>query len=257
MKLNLKRPLVIFDVESTGLDITKDRIIEISWIKVYPGGREEQRCLRINPDGVPISPQAQAVHKIPKEELLDKPTFKQVAAELAQVFEGSDIAGFNSNQFDIPMLAEEFLRAGVNFDPAKHRLVDVQTIFHRMEPRDLGAACRFYLGHEMENPHAASSDTRITYEVLLAQLDRYPSLPNDVEQLAKFSSRLKRVDLAARMVYDEQGRVVFNFGKYKGQPVKEVLAKDPSYYDWMMRGDFAENTKQALTRIKLEMKANK
>ncbi|MBQ2484015.1 MAG: 3'-5' exonuclease [Muribaculaceae bacterium] len=257
MKLNLKRPLVIFDVESTGLDITKDRIIEISWIKVYPGGREEQRCLRINPDGVPISPQAQAVHKIPMEELLDKPTFKQVAAELAQVFEGSDIAGFNSNQFDIPMLAEEFLRAGVNFDPAKHRFVDVQTIFHRMEPRDLGAACRFYLGHEMENHHAASADTRTTYEVLLAQLDRYPSLPNDVEQLAKFSSRLKRVDLAARMVYDEQGRVVFNFGKYKGQPVKEVLAKDPSYYDWMMRGDFAENTKQALTRIKLEMKANK
>ena len=253
MNLNLKRPIVFFDLETTGLNITKDKIVEISYIKVYPNGTEEQKTLRINP-GMPIPKESTEVHRITDADVANCPRFNQVAKELAAVFEGSDIAGFNSNRFDIPMLQEEFLHAGVSFDFTKRKFVDVQTIFHKMEQRNLTAAYRFYCGKELENSHSANADTRATYEVLKSQLDRYPSLQNDVDYLAAFSTQNKNVDLAGRFVYNEKNEVVFNFGKYKGKPVEEVLQHDTGYYGWIMNGDFPLNTKQVLTRIKLRGK---
>lgn len=207
MNLNLKRPIVFFDLETTGLNITKDKIVEISYIKVYPNGTEEQKTLRINP-GMPIPKESTEVHHITDADVANCPRFNQVAKELAAVFEGSDIAGFNSNRFDIPMLQEEFLHAGVSFDFTKRKFVDVQTIFHKMEQRNLTAAYRFYCGKELENSHSANADTRATYEVLKSQLDRYPSLQNDVDYLAAFSTQNKNVDLAGRFVYNEKNEVV-------------------------------------------------
>lgn len=253
MNLNLKRPIVFFDLETTGLNITKDKIVEISYIKVYPNGTEEQKTLRINP-GMPIPKESTEVHHITDADVANCPRFNQVAKELAAVFEGSDIAGFNSNRFDIPMLQEEFLHAGVSFDFTKRKFVDVQTIFHKMEQRNLTAAYRFYCGKELENSHSANADTRATYEVLKSQLDRYPSLQNDVDYLAAFSTQNKNVDLAGRFVYNEKNEVVFNFGKYKGRRVKEVLKVDSGYYGWMMNGDFPQDTKNVLTKIKLQSK---
>lgn len=253
MNLNLKRPIVFFDLETTGLNITKDKIVEISYIKVYPNGTEEQKTLRINP-GMPIPKESTEVHRITDADVANCPRFNQVAKELAAVFEGSDIAGFNSNRFDIPMLQEEFLHAGVSFDFTKRKFVDVQTIFHKMEQRNLTAAYRFYCGKELENSHSANADTRATYEVLKSQLDRYPSLQNDVDYLAAFSTQNKNVDLAGRFVYNEKNEVVFNFGKYKGRRVKEVLKVDSGYYGWMMNGDFPQDTKNVLTKIKLQSK---
>ena len=253
MNLNLKRPIVFFDLETTGLNITKDKIVEISYIKVYPNGTEEQKTLRINP-GMPIPKESTEVHRITDADVANCPRFNQVAKELAAVFEGSDIAGFNSNRFDIPMLQEEFLHAGVSFDFTKRKFVDVQTIFHKMEQRNLTAAYRFYCGKELENSHSANADTRATYEVLKSQLDRYPSLQNDVDYRAAFSTQNKNVDLAGRFVYNEKNEVVFNFGKYKGRSVKEVLKVDSGYYGWMMNGDFPQDTKNVLTKIKLQSK---
>lgn len=253
MNLNLKRPIVFFDLETTGLNITKDKIVEISYIKVYPNGTEEQKTLRINP-GMPIPKESTEVHHITDADVANCPRFNQVAKELAAVFEGSDIAGFNSNRFDIPMLQEEFLHAGVSFDFTKRKFVDVQTIFHKMEQRNLTAAYRFYCGKELENSHSANADTRATYEVLKSQLDRYPSLQNDVDYLAAFSTQNKNVDLAGRFVYNEKNEVVFNFGKYKGRSVKEVFKVDSGYYGWMMNGDFPQDTKNVLTKIKLQSK---
>ena len=252
MKLNLRNPIIFFDVESTGLNITSDRIIEIAYIKVWPNGNEESRTLRINPE-MHIPEQSTAVHHITDDDVKDCPTFKQVARELGHVFEGCDIAGFNSNHFDVPILAEEMARAGVDFDVTRRKFIDVQTIYHRMERRDLAAAYKFYCGREMDNHHAALADTQATYEVLKAQLDRYPDvLQNDVEELAKISSYSRNVDLAGRFVYDDDGHEVFNFGKYKGQRVEDVLKRDTGYYGWMLNGDFTLNTKQALTRLKLK-----
>ncbi|MBO6250631.1 MAG: 3'-5' exonuclease [Muribaculaceae bacterium] len=253
MKLKLKNPIIFFDVESTGLNITKDRIIEISYVKVRPdGGEPEVRTYRVNPE-MHIPQESTNVHHITDDDVKDAPTFRQIAQTLANVFEGCDIAGFNSNQFDIPILAQEMARAGVNIDFARRRFVDVQTIYHKKERRDLEAAYRFYCGKEMENHHSSACDAMTTYEVLMGQLDRYPDLQNDVSFLAEYSSHNNKVDLAGRFIYDEQQRPVFNFGKYKGQLVTDVLHRDPGYYAWMMQGDFAENTKQALTRIKLNM----
>lgn len=253
MELKLKRPIVFFDLETTGLDIARDRIVELSYVKVHPDGREQRKCLRFNP-GMAIPAASTAVHHITDDDVRNEPTFAQRAREVAEVFKDSDIAGFNSNQFDVPMLVEEMLRAGVEFDITRHKLVDVQTIYHKMEKRDLAAAVLFYTGKPMENHHSATADTEATYEVLKAQLDRYDSLQNDVDFLAEFSTRSHRVDLAGRIVRDEQGREVFNFGQHKGKPVEEVLKTAPGYYEWMMKGDFPENTKQVLTRIKLRMK---
>jgi DNA polymerase-3 subunit epsilon len=251
MKLNLKNPVVFFDLETTGVNITSDRIVEISYLKVYPNGDETPKTKRINPE-MHIPEEASKVHGIYDEDVKDCPTFKQVAKEIAADFEGADIAGFNSNRFDVPLLAEEFLRAGVDLDMTRRKFIDVQVIFHKMEQRTLVAAMKFYCGKELEGAHSADADTRATYEVLQAQLDRYPELQNDINYLSEFSSHTNNVDFAGRIVYNEKGVEVFNFGKYKGIPVREVFQRDPSYYSWMMQGDFTLNTKQVLTRIKLE-----
>lgn len=251
MKLNLKNPIVFFDLETTGVNITSDRIVEISYLKVFPNGNEVSRTMRINPE-MHIPEQASEVHGIYDDDVKDCPTFKQVAKDVANDFEGADIAGFNSNRFDVPLLAEEFLRAGVDLDMTRRKFIDVQVIFHKMEQRTLSAAVKFYCGKELEGAHSADADTRATYEVLQAQLDRYDELQNDIAWLSEFSSHTRNVDFAGRIVYDDKGVEVFNFGKYKGIPVVEVLRRDPSYYSWMMQGDFSLNTKQVLTRIKLK-----
>lgn len=254
MELNLKNPLIFFDVETTGLNVSKDKIIELSYIKVYPNGTEESNTVRINP-GFPIPAESSAIHHITDDDVKDCPMFKQVARILEKVFEGCDIAGFNSNRFDIPILVEEFLNAGVSINFSKRKFIDVQTIFHKMEQRTLSAAYKFYCHKELDSAHSACADTRATYEVLKAQLDMYPSLVNDVEFLSKFSSQTRNVDFAGRIVYNDNNVEVFNFGKYKGQPVEEILKKDVGYYGWIMQGDFPQNTKNVITAIKLRNKA--
>ena len=256
MQLKLKNPLVFFDLETTGINITKDRIVEISYLKVMPDGKEECKTRRVNPQ-MPIPEQATAIHGITDDDVKDCPTFKELAKSLATQIEGCDLAGFNSNRFDIPMLAEELLRAGVDIDLTKRKFIDVQTIFHKMEQRNLAAAYKFYCGKDLIDAHSAESDTRATYEVLKSQLDKYSDLENDVDALSKFSSFNNNVDFAGRMVYNENGDEVINFGKYKGQLVKEVLVRDFGYYGWIMNGDFPLNTKQKLTEIRLSMKDEK
>lgn len=250
MALNLKKPIIFFDLETTGVSITRDRIVEISMIKLMPNGEERMRTLRVNPE-MHIPEEATAVHHITDADVADKPTFKAIAKDLAQSFIGCDIAGFNSNKFDIPMLSEEFGRAGVSFDFSKARFVDVQTIFHKKEQRTLVAAYKFYCGKNLDDAHSATADTRATYEVLLAQLERYDDLPNDIDALSDFSSQNRNVDLLGRIVLNDKNVEVINFGKYKGRPVAEVLKKDPGYYSWIMQGDFPQNTKDTFTRLKL------
>jgi DNA polymerase-3 subunit epsilon len=251
MKLNLKNPIVFFDLETTGINITKDRIVEISLLKIYPNGKEESKTRRINPE-MPIPPQVTAIHGISDEDVKDCPTFKQIAKSLADQLEGCDLAGFNSARFDVPMLSEEFLRTGIDFDMSKRKFIDVQIIFHKKEQRTLEAAYKFYCDKELENAHSAEADTMATYEVLKAQLKHYPDLVNDIEALSKeYSSFNNNVDYAGRMIYDEKGVEIINFGKHKGKSVKEVLRTEPSYYTWMMDGDFPLNTKQMLTKIRL------
>ncbi len=253
MELNLKKPIIFFDLETTGINITHDRIVEISVIKIMPNGEVTERTRRVNP-GMPIPPEATAVHHITDEDVANEPTFKMIAKSLAQMFLGCDIAGYNSNRFDVPMLDQEFRRAGVDFDFSAARMIDVQTIFHKKEQRTLEAAYRFYCSKPLDGAHSALADTRATYEVLKAQLDRYPDLPNDMDKLADFTTQNRNVDLMGRLIYDEKKREIINFGKYKGKVAEEVLASDPGYYGWIMSGDFAENTKAAFTRIKLRTK---
>ena len=250
MELKLQNPLIFFDLETTGVNASKDRIVEISYIKLMPNGTEVEKTLRINPE-MHIPEEATAVHGITDADVADKPRFKDIAKELARVFEGCDIAGFNSNRFDVPLLAEEFLRADVDVDFSRRRFVDVQTIFHKMEQRTLVAAYKFYCGKNLEDAHSADADTRATYEVLKAQLDKYPSLQNDIDFLSKFSTHNRNVDLAGRIVYNDNNVEVFNFGKYKGQPVEDVLRRDPGYYGWIIGNDFTLNTKAMLTKIRL------
>ncbi|MCW1734485.1 3'-5' exonuclease [Anaerorudis cellulosivorans] len=251
MKLNLKNPLVFFDLETTGINISKDRIVEISLLKVYPNGKEEIRSYRINPE-MHIPEESTAIHGITDEDVKDCPTFKQLAKTLADQLEGCDMAGFNSSRFDVPMLAEEFLRAGVDFDMSKRKFVDVQIIFHKKEQRTLEAAYRFYCDKELENAHSAEADAVATYEVLKSQLEKYPDLENDINVLSKeFSSFNNNVDFAGRIVFNEKGVEVFNFGKHRGKSVAEVFKNEPSYYAWMMEGDFPLNTKQVITKIRL------
>ena len=253
MKLNLRNPLVFFDLETTGVNITKDRIVELSYIKVMPNGTEIKKTIRVNPE-MHIPESATALHHITDEDVKDKPTFKEIAKSLANDFEGCDFAGFNSNRFDIPLLMEEFLRVGVNFDISKRKFIDIQTIFHKMEQRTLTAAYKFYCNKDLDNAHSANADTEATYEVLQAQLERYPNLENDVDFLSKFSSQNRKVDLAGRIVLNDDNVEVFNFGKYNGQPVADVLKKDTGYFGWIMQGDFPQNTKNVLTNIKLRMR---
>lgn len=255
MELKLTKPVIFFDLETTGTNITQDRIVEISLIKVMPNGEEFERTRRINP-GIPIPAEATAVHHITDEDVADAPRFSQIAKDLAHIFEGCDIAGFNSNKFDVPMLAEEFLRAGVKFDFTKPRYIDVQNIFHKKEQRTLVAAYRFYCGKELDDAHSANADTRATYEVLKAQLDHYDDLQNDMQFLADYSTHARNADLMGRLIFDDQKREVINFGKYKGQVAEDVLRRDPGYYNWIMQGDFAQNTKDVFTNIKLRLKKN-
>ena len=251
MKLNLKNPLVFFDLETTGTNINSDRIVEICYLKVYPNGNEESKTLRINPE-MHIPEASSAIHGIYDADVADCPTFKDVAKNIANDIEGCDLAGFNSNRFDIPLLAEEFLRVGVDIDMMKRKFIDVQVIFHKLEQRTLSAAYNFYCDKNLEDAHTAEADTRATYEVLKAQLDRYPDvLENDMKFLADYSSYNKNVDFAGRIVYNEQGVEVFNFGKYKGMSVAEILKKDIGYFGWLMQGDFTLNTKNVLTKIRL------
>lgn len=252
MELKLQKPIVFFDLETTGVNAIHDRIVEISYIKVFPDGNEESKTLRINPERH-IPEQSSVIHGIYDEDVKDCPTFKQVARDIAAIFVNSDIAGFNSNYFDVPMLVEEMLRAGIDFDIAKCRLIDVQNIYHKLEQRTLSAAYKFYCGKNLEDAHSAQADTRATYEVLKAQLDKYPDkLNNDVQFLSSFSKMNDNVDFAGRIIYNDKHIPVFNFGKYKGQSVEDVLARDPGYYGWMMQGDFPQNTKQVLTKLRLK-----
>ena len=251
MELNLKNPIIFFDLETTGTDTVKDRIVEISYLKVHPNGKEEIKTKRINPE-MPIPAGATAVHGISDDDVKDCPTFKQIAKSLADQMEGCDLAGFNSSRFDIPLLAEEFLRAGVDIDFSKRKMIDVQIIFHKKEQRTLEAAYKFYCDKDLTDAHSAEADTKATYEVLKAQLDKYADLENDMEKLAnEFSFFNNNVDLAGRIIRDENGVEVFNFGKHKGKPVAEVLKREPSFYAWMMDSEFPLNTKQVLTKIKL------
>lgn len=253
MQLQLRKPIIFFDLETTGLNITQDRIVEVSILKVMPNGEEIRRTRRVNPE-MHIPEEATATHHITDEDVKNEPTFKQIAKSLAALFVGCDIAGFNSNRFDIPMLDQEFQRADVDFDFSNARFVDVQTIFHKKEPRNLVAAYKFYCGKDLTGAHSANADTEATYEVLKAQLDRYDDLPAEIEKLAEFSSQHRNVDFMGRLIYDDKQREVINFGKYKGQVAQDVLARDPSYYDWIMKGDFTKNTKDCFTRIRLRMK---
>ncbi len=266
MNLKLRNPLVFIDLETTGMNIATDRIVEVGMIKVHPDGTEEEKVYRINPE-MPIPERASRVHGIYDTDVKDSPVFKEVARILAKFMEGSDLAGFNSNRFDIPLLAEEFIRADIDIDLKRKKFIDVQAIFHKMEKRTLSAAFAFYCGKELVDAHSALADSRATYEVLKAQLDKYQNeeyedpdgkkyvpIVNDAEKLSLFSAYDRNVDYVGRIIYDENGVEVFNFGKNKGQPVEKVLREQPGYYGWILNGEFPLYTKKVLTRIKLGMK---
>lgn len=250
MKLKLKNPIIFLDLETTGIDVSRDRIVEISLVKVEPNGERVVKTRRVNPE-CHIPQEASAVHGIFDADVADEPPFRALAKSLAVFMEGCDLAGYNSNRFDIPLLVEEFLRAGVDVDFKRRKAVDVQNIFHQKEKRTLEAAYGFYCGKDLQDAHSAEADTMATLEVLEAQLDRYPDLENDIAFLAEFSARDKSVDYAGRVVLDDNGVEVFSFGKHKGRPVAEVFAKEPSYYTWMMDGDFPAYTKKVITEIRL------
>jgi DNA polymerase III subunit epsilon len=250
MLLNLTKPLAFFDLETTGITIGTDRIVEISILKLMPDGEKLIYTKRVNPE-MPIPEASSKVHGIYDKDIANEPNFKQLAPEINQFIGNADLAGYNSNKFDVPMLVDEFIRVGVNFEMKGRRMVDVQNIFHKMEQRTLAAAYKFYCEKEIVNAHSAEADIEATYEVFMAQLARYDSLAKDVEGLSTFSAMNKNVDLAGRIVFNEKNEEVFNFGKHKGRTVSDVFGKEPSYYDWMMQGDFPAETKQVLTALRL------
>ncbi len=250
MNLKLKNPIAFFDLETTGINVTNDRIIEFSVLKISPGGKEEWMTSRVNP-GVPIPESATAIHGIHDEDVANAPLFKEIARNLASFLEGCDLAGYNAIKFDIPLLAEEFYRANVDFNFRKRKYIDVQVIFHKKEQRTLSAAYQFYCKRELENAHSSKADTAATFEILKSQLDRYEDLDNDVDKLAEFSSFNDNVDFAGRIILDENGVEIFNFGKYKGKPVETVFNENPAYYSWMMNSEFPLYTKKVITEIKL------
>ena len=250
-KLNLRRPLVIFDLETTGVNVSKDKIVEISILKVFPNGNKELKTWLVNPE-MPIPPQTTAVHGITDDKVANEPTFKQLSKSIYEMIKGSDLAGFNSDRFDIPLLAEEMLRAEIDVDFKKFLTVDVQTIFHKMEKRNLSAAYKFYCGKELENAHSAEADTTATYEVLKAQIEKYDDLENDITTLSAFSTRRKSVDFAGFILVDDDGDPSFSFGKHKGRKVNEILDKEPGYFSWLLNADFPLYTKKVLTAIRME-----
>ena len=263
MELKLKRPIAFFDLETTGIKVATDRIVEISIVKIHPNGKKEVKTRRVNPE-MPIPKETSEIHGIYDEDVKDEPTFKQIARSLDTFIQNCDLAGYNSNKFDVPLLAEEFLRAGIDFDVENRKLVDVQNIFHKMEQRTLVAAYKFYCQKDLTNAHSAEADTTATYEILEAMLDKYEGaefvdkkgnvsqpVVNDVKALSEFSTVNRNVDLIGHIVYNEDDDEVFNFGKNKGRLVADVFKKEPSYYDWMMKGQFPEYTKKVITKIKL------
>ena len=250
MELKLNRPICFFDLETTGVDVAKDRIVEISIFKVYPNGNKESKTWLVNPT-IPIPLQTTAVHGITNEKVANEPTFKELASQIHNMIKDSDLAGYNSDRFDIPLLAEELLRAEVDFDMKSRVSVDVQTIFHKKEERTLSAALKFYCGTNLENAHSAEADTMATYEILKAQLDKYDDLDNDMKWLSEFTTRKKSVDFAGFIALNKDGKEIFTFGKNKGQLVEDVLEKEPGYYGWIQGADFPLYTKKVLTAIKL------
>jgi len=248
MNLELTRPICFFDLETTGINTAKDRIVEMSIIRVEPDGNETVKTWRINPE-MPIPVEASKIHGIYDDDVKDKPTFKEIAQEVFEMIHDADLAGFNSNRFDVPLLAEELLRAGVDFDLKTNHLIDIQNIFHKMEPRNLTAAYRFYCNGDLTNAHSAEDDTRATYEIFKAQIDKYEDLPKDMEALSRFSAYFKAADFQGRIVYNENNEEIINFGKYKGQKVSEVLQKDKGYFSWIMRADFPLYTKKVIKNV--------
>ncbi len=253
MNLKLHKPLCVFDLETTGVQVAKDRIVEISILKVNPDASRESKTWLVNP-GMPIPAESSAIHGITDEKVKHAPTFKEIASKVMDMIAGTDLGGFNSNRFDVPLLAEELLRAGLDFDLSKFKLVDAQTIFHKMEPRNLTAAYQFYCKKELENAHSAEADVLATFEVLDAQVGHYDDLPNDIAGLSEISSHHKFADLAGFIGFDKDEKEVFSFGKYKGQRVKEVFQKDLGYYGWIQNADFPLYTKKVLTGIQLKSK---
>ncbi|WP_290698910.1 3'-5' exonuclease [Lacinutrix sp.] len=256
MQLNLTKPICFFDLETTGINISKDRVVEISILKVFPNGNKESKTWLVNPE-MPIPPEVSLIHGVTDERVANEPTFKDLAKEISLMTKDCDLAGFNSNRFDIPLLAEEMLRADMDFDMKGRVAVDVQTIFHKMEKRTLGAAYKFYCDKSLENAHTAEADTLATYEVLKAQLDRYEDLENDTKYLAEFSSHKKFADFAGFINYNEDGEECFSFGKHKNKKVLDVLEKEPGYFGWLLNADFPLYTKKVLTAIKLRAFNNK
>jgi DNA polymerase-3 subunit epsilon len=256
LELKLKRPIVFLDLETTGINVSTDRIVEISLLKIRPNGKKQWMTTRVNPE-MPIPPKVTALHGITDSDVANAPTFREIAKNLAAFLEGCDLAGYNAIKFDIPVLAEEFLRTNNDFNFRKRRYVDVQVIFYKKEQRTLAAACQFYCKKDLINAHSAEADAAATYEVLKSQLDTYSDLENDIEKLADYSSFNNNADFAGRIILDENGVEIFNFGKHKGKPVEVVFKEEPSYYAWMMNGDFPLYTKKVLTEIKLRTFGNK
>ena len=252
MELSLTRPLCFFDLETTGLNVAKDRVVEISILKVFPNGNKESKTWLVNPE-IPIPPKTIPIHGITDEKVANEPTFKQLSRDIYSMIKESDLAGFNSDRFDIPLLAEEMLRAGIDVDFKKHLTVDVQTIFHKMEKRNLSAAYKFYCGKDLNNAHSAEVDTNATYEVLKSQIKKYDELENDISKLSTFSKRQKSVDFAGFIILDEDRDAAFNFGKHKGEKVIEVFEREPGYFSWLLNADFPRYTKKVLTTIRLEI----
>ncbi|NQW43345.1 MAG: 3'-5' exonuclease [Bacteroidetes bacterium] len=251
MNLNLTKPLVIFDLETTGVNTAKDRIVELYMIKIQPDGRRVDLHQRFNPE-MHIPAEVTAIHGISNEDVANEPTFKEKAHELNQFLNNCDFAGFNSNKFYFPMLVEEFYRVGVEFETLKRKFIDAQRIFHLKEPRNLSAALKFYCEKNLENAHSAKADTEATWDIIQSQLDKYTDLENNIDFLHKFSGQSNLVDLAGRLIYNEKKEIVFNFGKHRGKTVADVLKIEPSYYEWIMNGDFAMQTKKVLTQLRLE-----
>lgn len=249
MELNLTKPIVFFDLETTGINIATDRIVEISILKIYPNGNKESKTWLVNPE-IEIPEEASAIHGITNEKVVTEPTFKELAPKVDELIKGCDLAGFNSNRFDIPLLAEELMRVGIDFDMSNRKAVDVQVIFHKKEQRTLSAGYKFYCGKELEDAHSAEADTLATYEILKAQLDKYDDIENSIDALSEFSSHTKRADFAGFILFNDKKQEIFSFGKYKGRTVEDVLKENPGYNSWIQNADFPLYTKKVLRQIK-------